>query len=206
MKKESCLETIEEAILAEKNGADRIELCSDLANDGLTPDEELIKKVLEKVKIPIRVMIRPRAGDFTYSKDEIEKMKRSILFCKKIKVEGVVFGILKENKTVDVENTKILADLSFPLKVTFHKAIDVTPNIEEAINLLSQIDTISSVLTSGGQATAKEGSMVLKKLVNQFDSKLDIISAGKVKDSNIEEIHQLIGGTWYHGRKIVALV
>ncbi len=206
MKKESCLETIKEAILAERNGADRIELCADLDNDGLTPTEELIVQVMEKVNIPIRVMIRPRPGDFIYSKEEIEQMKRSILFCKKIKVEGVVLGILKENKTVDVENTKKLADLSFPLKVTFHKAIDVTPNIYEAIESISNIKTISSVLTSGGQATAKDGSMVLQKLVNQFDSKLDIISAGKVNDSNIEKIHELIGGTWYHGRKIVPFV
>jgi len=205
MKKESCLETIDEAIFAEKNGADRIELCADLANDGLTPKEGLIKKILEKVNIPVRVMIRPRAGDFFYSKSEIEQMKRSILFCKKMKVEGVVFGILNENKTIDIEKAEILANLAFPLKVTFHKAIDVTPNIFEAIESLSKIKTISSVLTSGGKPTAKEGSIVLKKLVEQFDVKLDIISAGKVKTSNIDEIHQLIRGRWYHGRKIVDL-
>lgn len=206
MKKESCLETLEEAILAEKNGADRVELCSDLANDGLTPDNELIKNVLNQLNIPIRVMIRPRAGNFCYSIEEVEQMKRSILLCKEMKVEGVVFGILRENKSVDLENTKMLANLSFPLKVTFHKAIDETPDIEKAIEQLSQINTISSVLTSGGQPTAKEGSIVLKNLVNRFNSKLDIISAGKVKTSNIDEIHQLIGGSWYHGRMIVALL
>ena len=150
-------------------------------------------------------MIRPRSCDFFYSKGELEQMKRSILFCKKMKVEGVVFGILNENRTVDIGNTKLLADLAFPLKVTFHKAIDITPDIYEAIESLSKIDTISSVLTSGGKPTAKEGSVVLKKLVDRFDSKLDIISAGKVKTSNIEEIHQLIGGIWYHGRKLVSL-
>jgi len=205
MKKESCLETWEEAIFAEKNGADRIELCADLANDGLTPDKELIKKVFENVDIPVRVMIRPRAGDFFYSKGELEQMKRTILFCKKMKVEGVVFGLLNENKTVDIENTKLLADLAYPLKVTFHKAIDATPDIYEAVELISKIKSISSVLTSGGKPTAREGSIVLKNLVEQFDSKLDIISAGKVATSNIDEIHQLIGGRWYHGRKIVDL-
>jgi len=205
MKKEACIETLEEAILAEKNGADRVELCSDLANDGLTPEKELIRDVFESLNIPIRVMIRPRAGDFCYSLNEIDKMKASISFCKKMKLEGVVFGLLNKDKTIDVENTKMLADLAFPLKVTFHKAIDVTPDIFKAVEKLSKIENISSVLTSGGQPTAKEGSLVLKALVALFDPKLDIISAGKVKISNIHEIHNLVGGNWYHGRKIVHL-
>lgn len=203
MKKEACVETLEEAIFSEKNGADRIELCSDLENDGLTPCKELIRLVSKGIKIPVRIMIRPRAGNFTYTKSEIEKMKASILYCKKMKVEGVVFGLLKEDSTIDAKNTKILADLAHPLKVTFHKAIDVTPDIVKSVESLSKIDSISSVLTSGGKRTAKEGSKVLKMLVEKFDSTIDIISAGKIQTSNFDEIHKLIQGTWYHGRRIV---
>ncbi len=204
IKKEACVETLEESIYAEQNGADRIELCSDLTNDGLTPSHGLLISVFEKVEIPIRAMIRPRAGDFHYSKAEIETMKASILFCKKLGIEGVVFGLLKEDKTVDVENTRELAKLAQPLKVTFHKAIDVTPDIFEAMNTLSEIEEISAVLTSGQKATAMEGNEVLNQLVQEFGNKIDIISAGKITPHNLPDLQNLIKGEWYHGRKIVS--
>ena len=204
IRKEACVETLEESIYAEQNGADRIELCSDLANDGLTPSQDLLVSVFEKVEIPIRAMIRPRAGNFYYSKAEIETMKASILFCKKLGIEGVVFGLLNEDKTIDVENTRELAKLAQPLKVTFHKAIDVTPNIFEAMKSLSDIEEISAVLTSGQKATAMEGNEVLNQLVQQFGNKIDIISAGKITPRNLSDLQKLIKGEWYHGKKIVS--
>lgn len=200
---EACVENLEAAIEAEKNGAHRIELCADLANDGLTPSDDLLISVFEKVKIPIRAMIRPRTGNFWYSKSEIKQMKSSILFCKKLRIEGVVFGLLMKDNTVDVENTNALAKLAFPLKVTFHKAIDETPDIFEAVEILAKINEISAVLTTGKMPTAMEGNQILNQLVQKFGNKIDIIAAGKITPHNLPELHKLIKGEWYHGRRIV---
>ena len=200
---EACVENLEAAIEAEKNGAHRIELCADLANDGLTPSDDLLISVFEKVKIPIRAMIRPRTGNFWYSKSEIKQMKSSILFCKKLRIEGVVFGLLMKDNTVDVENTNALAKLAFPLKVTFHKAIDETPDIFKAVEILAKINEISAVLTTGKMPTAMEGNQILNQLVQKFGNKIDIIAAGKITPHNLPELHKLIKGEWYHGRRIV---
>ncbi|MCA1759421.1 MAG: copper homeostasis protein CutC, partial [Bacteroidales bacterium] len=110
MIKEACVETFEEAVLAEKLGAKRIELCSDLLNDGLTPSFELMKETCSKLKIPVMVMIRPRAGNFVYSKKEIGQMKSEIDLAKKAGAFGVVFGLLTSENIIDEKNTKILAE------------------------------------------------------------------------------------------------
>lgn len=200
---EACVETFEEAILAEKNGANRLELCSRLDLDGLTPDVELIKKVMEKVSIPVKVMIRPRAGGFVYSASEIEEMKDSVRFCKKMKVQEVVFGILDEDNELNLEQIQMLAKLSSPLGVTIHKAIDQTPDLLQSVSELSLIENITSILSSGGAPTATEGSEMLKKMILLAGNSLKIIPAGSVTNQNISTIHQLIGAAEYHGRRIV---
>ena len=124
MIKEACIETFEEAVLAEKKGATRIELCSDLANDGLTPSYDLMKKCISKLKIPVMVMIRPRAGNFVYSEEEINQMKADIDLAKNAGAAGVVLGLLTNDNQIDKKNTTALCDYAFPLPVTFHKAID----------------------------------------------------------------------------------
>ena len=100
--KEACVESLDEALKAEEQGADRIELCADLSQDGITPEWDVIRKAKEQLRIPIRVMIRPRGGDFVYTASEVNQMMQDIKFCKVIGVEGVVFGILKENNTLEV--------------------------------------------------------------------------------------------------------
>jgi len=124
--KEVCVESVEQALLAEQKGADRIELCGDLSVGGITPDFSIIQKVKEKLLIPIRIMIRPRGGDFIYSEKEFEMMKMQIMYCKKVNVEGVVFGILKQDNTLDIERIKGLVNIATPMKVVIHKAIDET--------------------------------------------------------------------------------
>ena len=109
--------------MAEKKGADRVELCSRLDLDGLTPERKIIEKVLGALSIPIKIMIRPRAGNFSYNEQELNEMKEDILFCKDLNVQGVVFGILNQNKTIDMENMKYLSDTADDLDITFHKAI-----------------------------------------------------------------------------------
>ncbi|MBT6766056.1 MAG: copper homeostasis protein CutC, partial [Prolixibacteraceae bacterium] len=147
MLKEACVETFEEAKLAEQKGANRIELCSDLANDGLTPTSELMNKTTSKLKIPVMVMIRPLAGNFIYSKKEIIQMKSEIDQAKKAGATGVVFGLLTSENTIDIENPRILAEYSKPLPVTFHKAIDELESPVEGVSELLQIENIKRILT-----------------------------------------------------------
>ena len=200
---EACVESLKEAILAEKRGADRIELCSRLDLDGLTPVKELIKQVIHNLRIPVKVMIRPRSGDFVYSANELSEMKESIHFCKQAGVKGVVFGILDKTNHLNFDQIQELAEAASPLEVTIHKAIDQTPDPIASLNDLLQIEHITSILTSGGSTTAMEGKDVIKKMLQASKGKINIIAAGKITDQNLAEIHQLIGAHEYHGRKIV---
>ena len=203
MIKEACVETFEEAISAEKKGADRIELCADLHLDGLTPSFELIQRTCSTLKIPVMVMIRPRGGGFVYSEEEINQMKTDIDKAKKAGVAGVVFGLLTPENQIDIENTRNLAKYAQPLPVTFHKAIDLVDDPVEGAKILSGIPGITRILTSGGETTAKESADVIRKMIEAAAGKIVILTAGKVTRENLEEIEKITGGTEFHGKKIV---
>lgn len=200
---EACVETLEEAILAEKSGANRIELCGDLSVGGITPSEELTIACLSKLQIPIMVMVRPRGGNFVYNANEMEEMKEAIRRFKSIGVAGVVFGVLDDSNQIDGSKTQELAALSAPLQVTFHKAIDETPNLVESVNMLSNIGGIQRVLTSGGKPTALEGADSIRQMMEAAKGKIAMIAAGKITHQNIHLLHELIGTTEYHGKRIV---
>tara|TARA_B100001079_G_scaffold80490_1_gene69082 strand:+ start:1021 stop:1659 length:639 start_codon:yes stop_codon:yes gene_type:complete len=201
--KEACVERLDEAILAEKNGADRIELCSRLDRDGLTPHRNMIKDVINSVKIPVKVMIRPRAGNFVYHAQELDVMKDDILYCKRVNVSGIVFGVLKEDKTVDLIATRLLSDIASGLEITFHKAIDEASSILTELDRLKSIQAVTNILTSGGADSAMEGCDTIKEMVNRYKGQLTIIAAGKITEQNIIKVHELTGAQEYHGRKIV---
>ncbi len=203
MKKEACVETLEEAFLAEKGGADRIELCSHLELDGLTPLFEMMNEVCSKLLIPVMVMVRPRSGGFVYSEQEIDQMKNDIDCAKKAGAQGIVLGLLTPSNEIDIKNTSQLALYAQPLEVTFHKAFDDTPDLIKSYNLLTNIKGITRILTSGGKATAMEGITILKQLVTLSQGKPKIMAAGKVTDKNILKIQKETRVTEFHGRKIV---
>jgi copper homeostasis protein len=203
MIKEACVETFEEAVLAEKLGANRIELCSELQFDGLTPSFELMQKTCSALKIPVMAMIRPRAGNFVYSEEEINQMKSEIDLAKKTGVFGVVFGLLTSDNKIDEKNTGILAEYAHPLPVTFHKAIDELENPVEGVLVLKKIDGIKRILTSGGKPTANEGQETIRKMIEVGGEQITILVAGKVLNSNVEEIQKLTGAKELHGRRIV---
>jgi len=201
--KEACVERLDEAILAEKNGANRIELCSRLDLDGLTPHRNMIKDVINSVKIPVKVMIRPRAGNFVYHDHELNVMKDDILYCKRVNVSGIVFGVLKKDKTVDIIATRLLSDIATGLEITFHKAIDEVSSIFTELDRLRSIQAVTNILTSGGADSAMEGSDTLKEMVTRYKGQLTIIAAGKITEQNLIKVRQLTGAQEYHGRKIV---
>lgn len=200
--KEACVQTIEEAEVAQKLGADRLEYCSHLELDGLTPDIQDFESIFDSIHIPIMVMIRPRAGDFEYSDAEFEEMKSSIHEFKALNIAGFVFGIVK-NDAIDFERTKILAEISFPFEICFHKAIDVVANPIDAIKKLNEIPQITRVLTSGKSKTAEKGAPIIKEMIKVARPTLSIMPAGKIKASNIEILHKKLKAKEYHGRSIL---
>jgi copper homeostasis protein len=203
MLKEVCVETLQEAVLAEKRGANRIELCSDLHLDGLTPSFELMKEACLVLKIPVMVMIRPRAGNFVYAEEEISRMKSEIDLAKEAGAAGVVFGLLTPGNKIDKKNTQILSEYAKPLPVTFHKAIDELENPVEGVSVLKEISGIKRILTSGGKPTALEGLETIRKMVEVAGEQITILVAGKVTNHNVEEIQKLTGAKELHGRRIV---
>jgi copper homeostasis protein len=200
---EACVETYEEALRAEINGADRIELCADLHLGGITPSHRLIDTVRIKLNIPVMVMIRPRGGNFVYDAKEIRIMKQSIDMCKSLNVKGVVFGLLEDKNNIDVRNTRILADYSHPLHVTFHKAIDASGDLIKSVNELKQIPGITRILTSGGKPTALEGAQLLNKMIQATEGALKILAAGRITDRNLAELSSILQTDEFHGRRIV---
>jgi copper homeostasis protein len=203
MIKEACVESFEEAKKAEQLGADRIELCSDLTSGGLTPSFELMQKTCSKLKVPVLVMIRPRAGDFAYSKTEISQMQLEIDLAKQAGAAGVVFGILTPDGKIDLENTIKLADYASPLPVTFHKAIDQMADPVSGVKVLNIINGITRILTSGGKPMAMEGLETIRQMIKTASDKITTVVAGKLTDKNVRKIKKLTGAKEFHGRKIV---
>lgn len=203
MIREACVESLDEALLAAERGANRLELCSDLDQDGLTPATELIDEVYSAIQIPLRVMIRPRAGNFVYTEKEIKKMLQAIERCKLIGVDGVVIGVLDYQNELDSERMNVLSEAAAPLKVTMHKAIDLSPDPLKVLAALLKIPGITGVLTSGGAATAEGGMPVLQQMIEAAAGNLEIIAAGKVTSENLAYLHEQLGAMAYHGRKIV---
>ena len=200
---ECCVESLSEALIAEKRGACQLELCSDLANDGLTPDTALTEKTLETISIPLKVMIRHRKGDFFYDKSDISIIRNQINSMKLIGIKHIVFGSLTHLNRINLEQIKMVSEWAYPMNVTYHKAIDLSENFFEDTELLLQFKNVKSLLTSGQASTAEKGYLTLKRLLADFGKNIKIISAGKITDKNLNKIHNIIRGRYYHGRKIL---
>jgi len=201
---EVCVESFEEAKRAVQAGATRIELCDNLAVGGTTPSYGTIRKCVENLTAPVMVMIRPRGGNFTYTKDEFEIMKDDIIQCKLLSVSGVVFGLLDEDGSIDEARTRELVKLSRPMQVTFHKAIDEVDDILRGVTLLKEMG-IERVLSSGGRRTAKEGMEILDKMIKLASPRLIIVVAGQVTHENLAEFQKKLDTKEFHGRRLVAM-
>jgi copper homeostasis protein len=184
---EICVESLDRAAAAERGGADRIELCADLAVDGITPSVALMHKVRHDVRIPIHVLIRPRAGDFCYSKAEFEKMKREIDVAKDLGMDGIVLGILDNDNQIDQKRTSVLIRRADPLPVTFHRAFDLCRNLPDSLQLVIETGA-KRVLTSGGKSRATAGLESLAELVMIAKKRILIMPGGGVRAHNIERI------------------
>lgn len=193
---EICAPNYQSAINAQNAGAHRIELCCELAVGGLTPSYGLVRQVMNDLKIHVFVLIRPRSGNFTYTNDEFEVMKRDIQLYKDLGCSGIVSGVLNPDYTIDAQRTKELVEFSKPLAFTFHRAFDWTPNPLEAMETLIQLK-VDRILTSGQEPTAEKGLKLLNELHKKANNRITILPGSGVntnnvaifKDSGFTEIH-----------------
>ena len=192
---------LESALIAQVNGADRVELCAEMHLGGTTPNFETIKKAKENLSIDVYVMIRPRGGNFVYSKEEFQQMKSEMEIIKKLNVNGFVFGILNEDNSVNNEQNTELVNLTKPIPCTFHRAFDEVENYAKALE-----DVIScgftTVLTSGTFANVMEGKEVLKELLLQANNRIIIMPGGGLRSINILELDDLVNADFYHSSAI----
>lgn len=188
---------LESAIIAEANGAHRIELCENYSEGGISPSINLIKTTLEKTSIPVFVMIRPRPGNFCYTKKEIDIMKNEIQFCKQNNCDGVVFGILTADKKVNIQACKELTKLALPLPSTFHRAFDEISDTEEALENIITCG-FKRILSSGGEKTAYTGKEKLQQLSALAKNRVIIVPGGGIRSSNISEISQTTSSFEFH--------
>jgi len=203
--KEVCVDSFLDAVNAEKKGANRIELCGRLDLDGLTPSKKLIKKVFSNLNIPIRVMIRPKYPSFIYSDQDIQIMIEDINYCKELGVDGVVLGCLDEDSNFNMNQINLLSEIAKPLNVIIHKAIDKTDSILNSLLLLLKNKNINGVLSSGGKNFAIDATETLKKMLDLVPENFEIINAGGITYKNFNDLHSLIKGKYYHGKKIIKL-
>lgn len=152
---------LQSALVAAQSNADRIEFCADLHLGGTTPSIQEIQTLTEVATPSIRIMMRPRGGDFNYSDDEFEEMKHSIRVMKSLPIDGFVFGILTKDQTIDLPRNKELVDLAFPKICAFHRAFDRTPDLEESMEQVIHLG-FQTILTSGLAMNVNEGIMNLK--------------------------------------------
>jgi copper homeostasis protein len=194
---EICVFNTATAVAAEKAGADRIELCENYANGGTTPSYGYLKTVREKIGIPVFPMIRPRGGDYFHSADEIEIIRKDILLCKELGFDGVVFGLLNQDGTIDKENTARLVEAAYPLEVTFHRAFDRCIHPYEALETLIECGC-NRILTSGQQPKVTEGLAMVKQLVEQANDRIIIMPGSGLNSSNVASIIATAGVTEVH--------
>lgn len=198
---EACVGNYNEAVAAEKRGADRIELCDNLMEDGTTPSYGTIKMAVEKINIPIMVIIRPRGGSFTYTEEELEIMKYDVKMCKDLGAHGVVIGAIKDGK-IDREIIKELADLAKPMTITFHMAFDEIEDKKSAIDELVELK-IDRILTKGGVSDAMTGKDSLKELVEYAAGRISIMPGKGVNKENRDFLLEYTGAKEIHGSKVV---
>ncbi|GAB6008388.1 copper homeostasis protein CutC [Dysgonomonas reticulitermitis] len=197
---EACANSPQSAIEAQKGGAIRVELCDNLGEGGTTPALSQVEMTRQNIDIQLNTIIRPRGGDFLYSNIEFETMKQDVHHCGKAKCDGVVFGILKSDGSIDKKRNSELVDIArqYGMSITFHRAFDRANDLFQALE-----DIIESgcdrILTSGGMQTAPEGATVIKNLIKQANGRISIMPGGGITENNIYELVKATGLKEFHG-------
>ncbi len=189
---EICIDSLESALIAQKAGAHRVELCSDLLEGGITPSYGLIKSVRKALYIDLSVMIRPRGGDFCYSNEEFVVMKEDIKMAKELGANCVVLGILTPDGQIDISRTSELVELAKPMQVTFHRAFDFTRDPYQALEDVISLGA-DRILTSGQEPIAIQGKELIKDLVALSKERISIMAGSGVNPDNKTELLDYCG-------------
>ncbi len=196
-KLEVCLDSAESAVIADKAGAHRIELCENLFGGGTTPSAGTIKITRRSVDLLVHVIIRPRPGDFCYTDREFQVMLEDIRYCKDQGVDGVVIGILKPDGTVDKERNARLMEEAGSMNVTFHRAFDVTPDPFQALEDIIELGC-SRILTSGQEGAVLEGADLIRELVQKAGDRIIIMPGGDITERKLQRVIKATGASEFH--------
>jgi len=197
---EICLDSVESAIAVQQGGAHRVELCLNLDDGGTTPESDLIRAVRKNIAIPLHVMIRHRAGNFCYSADELEAMKKQIATARDLGADGVVIGALKTDRSLDYGTVESLVRLARPMSVTFHRAFDEALEPQQVLEDLISLG-IDRLLTSGCKPTAAEGIPMIADLMRIADGRIVIMPGSGISSVNIRTIAEKTGAREFHVRR-----
>jgi copper homeostasis protein len=189
---EVCVDSVASAVAAERGGAGRVELCSNLLEGGVTPSAGLIELVRARTSIGLQVMVRPRGGDFCYTAEEFETMRRDIVAAKKLGADGVVVGILNPDGSVDIGRTRELVELARPLSVTFHRAFDMSADLFRALESVCATGA-DRLLTSGGAKAALQAVEQIARLVEAARGRIAIMACGGINHHNAASIIEQTG-------------
>ena len=194
---EVCADSVASAVAAERGGAQRVELCSDLLEGGVTPSAGLMELVRSTVSIGLHPIIRPRAGDFCYTSEEFDIMCRDVESAKAACADGVVFGILDPDGKVDLRRVRQLIELSRPLSVTFHRAFDLSADLFQSLEDVCSTGA-ERLLTSGGEQTCLQGVTAISRLVGLSRNRIRIMAGGSIGLDNAARIIERTGVTEIH--------
>ena len=194
---EICANSVASCIAAQDGGADRVELCAGIPEGGTTPSVGMIRCARESISIGLNVIIRPRGGDFLYSESEIREMVYDIEAAKELGVDGLVFGCLCPDGSVDMENMRLLMEAAGDTPVTFHRAFDHTSDPLKALEDIIELGC-ARILTSGCRPTAAEGAPLLAQLVEKAGDRIIIMPGCGVNEGNIAETARLSGAREFH--------
>lgn len=197
---EVCANSLQSALNAQQGGASRIELCDNLYVGGTTPAFSHISLARNLLDIDLNVLIRPRGGDFVYSDIEFQLMKIDIEYCGSIGYDGIVFGILKSDYTIDKKRCEELVDLArhYGMSVTFHRAFDYCKDLYVALDEIISLG-INRLLTSGGEATAFEGRYIISDLIDRAGDVINIMPGGGINEDNISDLVRCTHLKEFHG-------
>lgn len=191
------------ALAAQEGGADRVELCGSLAEGGITPSYGTLALVRDRLRIPVYVLVRPRGGDFLYDDAEFDIMRRDVETCARLGCDGVVIGALDADGGVDPRCIELVAAAG-TLGVTFHRAIDASASLPDALERVIALGC-ERVLTSGGCANALLGADAIAGLVHQAAGRILIMAGAGIRSSNLAEVARLSGAHEFHGSARAAL-
>ena len=194
---EACVDSVASAAAAKRGGADRLELCANLVIGGTTPGEALFSHVKEETGLPVRVLMRPRFGDFCYDAWEFQMLLEEVRQFRRLGAEGIVIGMLKPDGGLDVERIKALMEEAEGMKVTLHRAFDVCCNPIEALEQCIELG-IDTILTSGQKASALEGRELLARLAEEGEGRIEIMAGAGIGSETIRELASSTKVRAYH--------